>query len=310
MPSNSTRRAYRHDDDFLLMRRSLQRWWHAAGSDGGLLHVGDLTWQRFMYPREVVQPEEIFALWERPDGELDAFAVYFRKLRELSPQIDPALRGTERWRRIMDEMIAWADELQAPHPDEHARPLTVSERESHAGFAAYIAELGFARTDDPPMRFHHRQLSGGWSPVAPPAGFEVRAVREDELEQRVEIHREVWHPSRFTLEGYRQLRAAPGYDPTLDIVAVAEDGTLAAYAICWHDEVNHTGLFEPVGTRAAFRGRGLARAVLDEAMRRLRELGCEAAYVSTTEDREAACRLYRSAGFEVIDRWIYYRRSA
>jgi ribosomal protein S18 acetylase RimI-like enzyme len=137
----------------------------------------------------------------------------------------------------------------------------------------------------------------------------VRAVRENEIEDRVAIHREVWHPSRVTLDGYRAMRTVPGYDPELDIVAVAPDGTIAAYAICWHDEVNRNGLFEPVGAREASRGRGLAKAVLLETLRRLRERGCEHAYVYTTEDREPACRLYLSAGFEIIGRWVGYRRA-
>ena len=72
--------------------------------------------------------------------------------------------------------------------------------------------------------------------------------------------------------------------------------------------MNRHGLFEPVGAREAYRGRGLAKAVLHEAMRQLRGRGCEHAFVYTIEDREPACRLYLSAGFEIIDRWVGYRR--
>src|SRR4029450_8408850 len=115
--------------------------------------------------------------------------------------------------------------------------------ETSADVANYLASRGFTRTSDPPMRFHRRSLTDPMPDPMLPEGFAVRAVREDELEDRVMAHREVWHPSRFTLDGYQRLRTVPGYDPELDIVAVAPDGTIGAYAICWHDEVNRHGLF-------------------------------------------------------------------
>jgi ribosomal protein S18 acetylase RimI-like enzyme len=261
-----------------------------------------------MHTRETFPPEERIALWERADGELDGFAWYYPKGREAALQPDPRLRGSDAYRRLAGEMLAWADERHAADPGATEARLTISVSEADAALIDRLAAHGFARTDDPPMRFHRQSLAGPLPESVLPEGYTVRAVREDELEQRVEIHREVWHPSKFTLAGYRQLRAAPGYDPELDIVAVAPDGTLAAYAICWHDAVNRSGEFEPVGTREAFRGRGLAKAVLLETMRRLQARECETAYVIADESREPSCRLYLSAGFEIANRWHAYRR--
>ena len=302
-------RPYEDDDDYLRMRRFLQEGWRTTGIDGGLYHVGDLTWHLFMYSREVRNPAEVFALWENDGGELVGYCEYYAKAREASVQIDPRLWGSDEWAEIADEMIAWADQRHAANPGTASSQLSIYERESRSDVAEYVASRGFERTDDSPLRFHRQSLHQPLPESVLPEGFTVRAVREDELEDRVAIHREVWHPSRVTLDGYQAMRAVPGYDPELDIVAVAPDGTIGAYAICWHDEVNRHGLFEPVGAREAYRGRGLAKAVLLEAMRRLRERGCEHAYVYTTEDREPACRLYLSAGFEIIDRWVGYRRT-
>src|ERR671936_569373 len=53
--------------------------------------------------------------------------------------------------------------------------------------------------------------------------------------------------------------AAAGYE--LDQVAVAPDGSFAAFCLCWLYEENRAGNLEPVGTHSDHRRRGLARAV-------------------------------------------------
>jgi GNAT superfamily N-acetyltransferase len=309
MATGAIQRAFRDDADYWRMRRFLQAGRQVTGTDGGLFHVGDLTWQRFMFTRDVMPPEERIRLWERPDCELAGFAWYYPKFREAALQLDPTTRGSAPWRAIIAEMIAWADERHATNSDAADIPLTITAPETDTAFIALLTEHGFVRSDDPNMRFHRQSLNRELPEIELPEGFTVRSVQEGELEDRVAIHREVWNPSKITLESYKQLRSSPGYDPDLDIVAVASNGKLAAYAICWHDEVNRSGEFEPVGAREAYRGRGLAKAVLIEAMRRLLARGCETAYVFTTEDRAAAVRLYHSAGFALANHWISFHRT-
>ncbi len=142
-----------------------------------------------------------------------------------------------------------------------------------------------------------------------------RRVRGDELwtrvaedDPRVEMHREVWHPSKVTLEAYRSLGAAQGHDPRLDLVAVAPDGGFGSYCICWFDPESGTGLFEPVGTRATYRGRGLGKHVMQEGLRRLRNLGARTASVVAIHDNEAARNLYGSVGFETVNTERLYGR--
>jgi mycothiol synthase len=117
----------------------------------------------------------------------------------------------------------------------------------------------------------------------------------------VEMHREVWHPSKVTLEAYRRLRTAQGYDPRLDLVAVAPDGAFGSYCICWFDPGSGTGLFEPLGTRTTYRGEGFGKSVMYEGLRRLRELGAHTAFVIAFHDNNAARRLYESVGFETVN---------
>jgi mycothiol synthase len=115
-----------------------------------------------------------------------------------------------------------------------------------------------------------------------------------------------WHPSRVTLEAYRRLRTAPGYDPRLDLVAVAPDGTFGSYCICWFDPGSRTGLFEPLGTSTMYRRKGLGKSVMHEGLRRLRELGAHTAFVTAVHDNEAARSLYESVGFQTVNRERLY----
>jgi ribosomal protein S18 acetylase RimI-like enzyme len=124
----------------------------------------------------------------------------------------------------------------------------------------------------------------------------------------VETHREVWHPSKVTLEAYRRLRAAPGYTPELDFVAVAPDGAFASYCICWLDPTHRTGEFEPVGTRPAFRGQGIGKAVMLEGLRCLKAHGARTAIVYSAGDNPASIRLYESVGFQTITKNCYYSK--
>jgi ribosomal protein S18 acetylase RimI-like enzyme len=155
-----------------------------------------------------------------------------------------------------------------------------------------------------------RELDDDIPTLALPEGWTVRNVGgEEEWQRRVDAHREVYHPSRVTLEAYRRLRRAPYYRPDLDLVAVSPDGEFAAYCICWYDPATHIGEFEPVGTRAAYRRRGLGKALMFEGQRRLRALGARTAIVYTNGDNIPAIPLYQSAGFRIVDREYLYQKA-
>ncbi|MCL1693447.1 MAG: GNAT family N-acetyltransferase [Actinomycetia bacterium] len=80
--------------------------------------------------------------------------------------------------------------------------------------------------------------------------------------------------------------------------AIAEtDGTLAAFTVTWHDHLNRTGLFEPVGTHPGHRRRGLGKALLLFAMKAMAAEGMEYATVVNEGANEASRALYASVGF-------------
>ncbi len=142
-----------------------------------------------------------------------------------------------------------------------------------------------------------------------PDGYSIRSVvGPTDLPQRVAVHRSAFHPSKLTEARYTRVMAAPTYRPDLDVVAVAPDGTFAAFVLGWYDEGSRVGLLEPVGAHADHRRLGLASAVCNEALRRLRALGAERASVLSNADNEASLNLYRSLGFVEVMRSVEWTK--
>ena len=154
---------------------------------------------------------------------------------------------------------------------------------------------------------------------APPAGYTVRSVRDDELSARVDVHRAAWDPhslpwhpdhrpayppearSGHSVEMYDRVRRAWMYDPALDLVAVAPDGSLAGCCIVWLDERTQVAEIEPLGVVPAHRRRGVAQALCHEATRRVAEAGGRQLVIGQGPNPAypAPAGAYARAGFEV-----------
>jgi GNAT superfamily N-acetyltransferase len=97
-------------------------------------------------------------------------------------------------------------------------------------------------------------------------------------------------PSRISYQGLQQ---APDYRADLDIYVKAPDGAYAAFCIAWWDASNQIACLEPVGTIPEYRRKGLARAAVLEAIRRVASLGAARIFVGSDQ------AFYLSIGFEL-----------
>jgi GNAT superfamily N-acetyltransferase len=76
---------------------------------------------------------------------------------------------------------------------------------------------------------------------------------------------------------------------------MAGDVLAGSVSVFWEpDSLN--GMTEYVFTRPAFRGRGLASALLTESLRYLKEHGLQTATLEVKADNESALGLYRALG--------------
>ena len=90
-------------------------------------------------------------------------------------------------------------------------------------------------------------------------------------------------------------------------MAVAPDGTFAAYVGVPYDEANKCGIFEPVCTHPDHRRKGLARTLMLEGLQRLKTLGAVDVHVETG-DMIPANRLYDSIGFTEAYKGFVWRK--
>ncbi len=262
---------YRDEQDLVAMR-ALVAANYAAGSVKD--HVGDLTWG--LYQNTVFDPHTSIRLCE-DDGKLLGY-VWVHRPSDVQWTLDPGLPEGDA---VEQDLVAWGEA-------ECEAALGTDAQQSHDLALLYRMTSMSVLPSSPAGAMRARMISCTTlnrvlevslpEPMLPP-GWTIRPVgNEDEWQARVDIHREVWHPSKVTLEAYRRLRRAPGYDPDFDLVAVDPTGEFGAYCICWIDEQNRCAEFEPVGTRSAFRGLGIGKAIVREGLRRLQQRGMRRAW--------------------------------
>ncbi|WP_151526651.1 GNAT family N-acetyltransferase [Serinicoccus kebangsaanensis] len=95
------------------------------------------------------------------------------------------------------------------------------------------------------------------------------------------------------------------YDPRLDLAVLSPDGTIAGYAVLWHDPHTLVGLVEPVRVEDDHSGRGVAYAMIAEGLDRLAACGSRELKISWETER--AGELYTRLGFTGAETTMCYR---
>ncbi len=204
------------------------------------------------------------------------------------------------WLLELNNMQEWAEALEAGKPavpGEH-QTLLLSAYDADEHRQQFLETNGYTST-----AHKERKLAMELDGTQPelPDGIEVRAVREDELEARCELHRRAWTKSTFSMPQYKAVRSAAAFDPDLDVVSVEKDGAFSSYCIGWADYNVGAGSFEPVGTHADYRAMGRAEAVIRTTLYLMHKKGLTLAKVGTAGFNDPALSLYQRCGFVFQD---------
>ncbi len=217
------------------------------------------------------------------------------------------------YRHIEEEMFEWAEEHLAQMPTDGAsRTLDVVARGYDTRRQRLLADRGYAKMEWVDVVRHMRL---GQQPLETPhvaPGYSIRTTRSQEIadcQGIADLLNAAFGRTTHTAAEYQAFtRLAPSFRDDLDFVAVAANGVIAAYVGVAYDEENRMGIFEPVCTHPDHLRRGLARALMQEGLLRLREVGARDVVVGTG-DMIPANRLYDNIGFTEAYQGVVWRKN-
>ncbi len=279
------------DEPSLDKARDIRLW---EGADGQLVGMG--------------------RLWIPPVGEVIDGFLWFRVLptarggdleRQIVAWAEGRMREVSQERGVQVKLRSGSRATQSDSPSK-----TLRDRIALLESCGFIADRYFFTME--------RSLSLPIPESQLPDGFTIRQVRSNEdAEAWVELFNQSfidhWNHHDLTVESYKHWLTDPDYKPELDLVAVAADGTFAAFCHCdISPEDNkrsgrNEGWISTLGTRRGFRRKGLGRAMLLAGMQRLKVAGVDTARLGVdTENPSGAGQLYESVGFRKVYTQIMY----
>ena len=299
-------RPFRSDEDFWGVRNLLIETypitptgfnWEVRRWDGWRFYAADPTWDSNW--------EKVVRLWETEDRKLVG-AVHPEGTGDAHLELHPD------YRHIEEDMIAWAEEhLSRSTDDGQRRQLSIFVFDYDLPRRGILEKRGYEKT---PSGGVTRRLRFGNEPYPQPIiadGYILRTTRpqdDSDCQGIADILNAAFNRDFHIAGEFRSLAIhAPCFRQDLDLVAVAPDGSFAAYVGAPYNEANQYGVFEPVCTHPDHQRKGLARTLMLEALHRLKALGATDVYVGTG-DQVAANRLYDSIGFTEAHKGCDWRK--
>jgi len=284
--------AYQQPDDLRRAQIALMQWTKQAG-DCNYWHKGDLR-HRIFNGGYKYQPEDLFYYWPDETGQVIGFVSlhFYRGMFDL--HVAPELRYTERH----TEMFQWSEAKLIESAERLAEPLEAVAVDSMAcnpQHDEFLIAQGYEHSAHVMTLTEHDLQNIPDATL--PEGFRFHDATADDLEKLADVHNHSF-THKWIAELYGKVFNGPLME--YEIVTVAPDGRFASFTNVWVDEVNHTIVFEPVGTHSDFRRRGIGRAMMAYVLKRMQaEHGIERAYVCHELDDKnpGAGAFYYSVGF-------------
>lgn len=211
--------------------------------------------------------------------------------------------------QIGDEIVKWGERCVRRNLstlDECA--LYANCRESHTERMAFLKQHGFHQLEDFTITLT-RLLSDDIPSPQLPTGFTIRPILgRQEAEAVAAMHRAAFGTEYMTTENRLIIMSTSVYDPSLDLVVVAPDGSIAANCICSVNEQEKIGFTDPVSAHPRFQGMGLVRALLLTGSRLLKERGMTRVRLGTSGDNIRMQRSAESVGYTVEYKTIWFSK--
>jgi mycothiol synthase len=262
-------------------------------------------------------------LWQDDLGHLIGFARL--GIQSVTTSVDLRLwlhiHPHFRQGSLVEQLMDWACVGAAPKRAAHGLPATLltgvcdDQLTSISALEAY----GFE-----PARYFvtmTRSLTAPLPPSSAPEGFTLRPLQglaeaAGWVEMVNDAFADHWQPHELTLEAFEHELRSGRYQPQFYQLASSADGAFAAFCQCGIETSSaeahnrREGVIALLGTRPAFRRRGLGQAMLAQGLHVLQARGARVASLQVdTANPTGALQLYQTAGFGPQETWIVYRKA-
>ena len=161
-----------------------------------------------------------------------------------------------------------------------------------------------------------RDLAQPIPTIHPPDGIRLQRWRmesQSEQEQYVAARNECFPEAPAKLEDWQYFLRSPMWAVGTSIAAFASDELAGNVTVYWNPDSNRqsgvqAGHTENIFVRSAWRGQGIAPAMIVEGMQYLRDHGMTEARLEVRALNENALGLYRKLGYEVVQQSRFYAK--
>lgn len=186
--------------------------------------------------------------------------------------------------------------------------LDTNCREDYTERISFLDRHGF----EPTQGFNVSMTRQLTEPIPEPQllqGFVIRPIAGiHEAESVAAMHRVAFGTDYMTTENRLVIMKTSGYDPSLDLVVVAPDGTIAGNCICSMNSTENRGNTDPISIHPRFQRMGLARALLLTGLRLIKERGMKSAHLGTSGDNLAMQKTAEAVGFTIEYKTIWFSK--
>lgn len=262
-----------------------------------------------------VNPKDDICLWENNEGQLLAIAL-------IEPQTcDHQIDGYLRWyihpsvfhQNLEQDILRWSEKRIREMGRQNNRSVQLKTYTLDHQTQRNLLLKNYGFTVDRHFLTMEKSLQTLVEVPSLPSGYQLSYIRDQkDIPAWVELFNESfidhWDHHELTVEQVQSWHSQPNYQPELDLVAVAPDGTFAAFCSC-QLKSPQIGWIEWLGTRRGFRKLGLGRAILLAGLYQLQKSGATLVRLSVdAQSLTGATKLYQSIDFQAVDTWYSWAK--
>lgn len=257
-------------------------------------------------------------LWETDTGELIAVAGLMMPSEDFNRILWFQTQPSSNYCAIETQVVNWGEERMrefAKERDVSTIKILAPTHSNNRDRITFLESCGFQVE-----RYFLSLERSLLEPIAKPQlpeGFTLQPITSQiDPQAWVEMFNETfsdhWNHFQMTVDGYQHKFNDPDYLPHLSAIAIAPDGTFAAFCDCSSlggdgQQKTQKAWITALGTRQGFRKRGLGRAILLAVMQNLKAEGMDSVMLYVDADNlTGATRLYDAVGFHQVNTQIAY----